>query len=330
MFLINKSAVIGGLESSAYSASGETLESADYAVRIRNEMTYSTEIAEYRRKILDGTLDYLTSVMGRQQGTVGFPVDMAPSATGSEDTPPAWGYLLKACGFKETIYAGTGVGYVPHSDYTHVPASFHVVEQLEGASADMLVTRYQGAMGNVTIAIGTVGEPIKLLFEFSGAWNSVTDLDFVNKLDPTSLSVIKPGAMLSSDFTVNSIVQDHDTFEYNMNNELSEWIYQSHSTGLKGFYISDRVPQLTLNPTMKQLATEPGYTELKACTTLATSTVQSTTGGPDITISAPAAQRITQGIGDRNGARAQDWGFLLTKGVSAGNNVFEILQGAKS
>jgi hypothetical protein len=203
-----------------------------------------------------------------------------------------------------------------------------IVEQLEGASADMLVTRLQGAMGNVSFMIGTVGEPIQMNFDFSGSFKSTADRAFGSKLDPTGLSTVKPGAILSACFNVNSITQDLDTFEFNMNNDIQEWIDPCYSTGIKGFYRAAFDPQLNIDPTMKRLTTEPGYTQWLAATLLGLDVTVASPDGPDIKLSAPKAQRITHAPGERGAARTSQWGFLLTK--DTGNDVFEILQGSKT
>ena len=112
-----------------------------------------------------------------------------------------------------------------------------------------------------------------------------------------------------------------------MNNDIQEWVDPCQTTGLKGFYRAGFEPQLTINPTMKQLATEAGYTEWLAATLRAMDVTAVSADGPNIKLSSPKAQRITHAPGDRNGARLSEWVFLLTK--DSGNDVFEILQGSK-
>lgn len=336
MFLVNKTTIIAKLEATPYDVAGETLADADFNVRIRSDVKYSVEIAEYRRKILDGTLDHLSSVMGRQTGSITFTVDMAPGSTAI--TVPEWSKLLQACGFKvigwdngAAVAVGSatdGISWVPHVDVTHTPITIEVHEQLEGASAAHLVTRLQGAMGNVTFAIGTVGEPVQMAFEFKGAFKSMVDLSFAGRLDPTSLSTVKPGAVLASTITANSVAQDLDSFEFNMNNDIQEWIDPARTTGNRGFYRAMFEPQMAVNPTLKQLATEPVYTEWLNATEIAVSVLVPNGSNPDITLSAPKAQRISVAIGDRNGARTNETNFLLCQ--NAGNDTFEILQGAKT
>lgn len=113
-----------------------------------------------------------------------------------------------------------------------------------------------------------------------------------------------------------------------MNNDIQEWIDPARSSGIKGFYKAAFEPTLNVDPTLKQLASEAIYTEWVNCTDLAVSVLIPNGSNPDITMTAPDAQRIGLEIGDRNGARTAGTNFLLTK--NAGNDVFEILQGAKS
>lgn len=334
MFLNNKTTVFFKTESTPYTAI--TLSSGD-TCRVRNDISYSPEIAEYRAKHLDGTLDYATSVMGRQKGSFSFTVDMAPAA--AVDDVPEWSTLLQACGFKAVGWdngspvavasAVEGISWVPHVDMTHTPMTFEIQEQGEGASAAMLVTKFSGCMGEVSFVIGTVGEPVQMKFEFQGVFVSMADRAYGSRLEPSGLATVKPGAVLSSTITVGAVAQDIDSFEVKSNNAIEEYIDPSKATGLAGFYISGKEPTLTLNPTLKLLATDPVYTAWVAGTTAAVSILVPNGSNPDITLSAPAAQYITVGIEDRGSARVAGKTFFLTKG-SAGNDVFEILQGAKT
>jgi len=100
MFLENKSTVYGKLEGTAYT--GETLADADFNARVR-EITYSFDVAEYRRLVADGKLDFHGSVKGKQTAKIGFKMDVAPGLTAATD--PAWSKMLQACGLKKTTFA---------------------------------------------------------------------------------------------------------------------------------------------------------------------------------------------------------------------------------
>lgn len=325
MFLENKGEVIAKLESTPYT--GETLADADHNVRIDGPPTYSPNIEEYRRKILDGTLDKWTSVAGKRIGTVSFKVNLAPA--GAAATPPAYFKLLQACMFKQTIHGATGVSLVPHTELTHSPITLEIQELAEGASPSMLVTRLVGAMGNVTFMVGQVGEPVNLQFEFSGALDSIADRAFGAKLDLTSPSTVVPPALMGVTLTLAGVAQDLDSMEINMNNVVSPWPDPSKNGGIKGHYISDYAPTAVFDPTLKLIATEDFWSQWTNETTGAISIAMG--GSPALTISAPAAQYIQTGIGSREGSRTLEKTLLLTNNEFASTNaVFEVLQGSKT
>lgn len=336
MLITNRGEVITKVESTPYT--GETLVDADNSVRFSAPPEYSANIAEYQRKILDGTLDQWTSVMGKQTGTVTLKVDIAPAA--AVNTIPAWSKLLQIAGFKvigwdggSAVAAGSaveGISWVPHADNTHIPGTVEIQEIKEGSSADMLVTRMTGCVAVASFMIGTVGEPLQLMLAISGALVSVADRAFAAKLDPTSLSTIVPPAFMGvTTLTVGGVTQDLDSFEINMNSTASEWPDPTNAGGVKGFYLSAHRPTMTLDPTLKLIATEDFWGDWTDETTGALSIVMSST--PALTLSAPACQLITAEFADRNGARVNSKTLLLTSNEGQSPNaVFELLQGAKS
>jgi len=332
MFLINKRTLAAELESPAYTAA--TLASADFNVRIKEDITYSPEIMEYRRRVMQGDLDFDSSVMGRQKGTISFTVDLAPAA--AVNTEPAWSKLLKACGLKaigwnsgSEVAVGSaveGISWEPHSDMTHTPITFEIEEIAEGASASRLITRFGGAMGNVKFGVNTVGEPVQMKFEFSGALLSMADRVYASRLQPTSLSTVVPPALLSATALISAVAQDCDKFEFDMGGDVQEWVDPSLSTGVKGFYIAGREgPMMTIDPTSKLLASEPVYTQWLAGTLVPVNIAMG--GSVPLTFSATKGQHTVVSVGERNGAATFEKTYLLTRGATA-NKTFQLLQGA--
>ncbi len=322
MFLTNKTTVVAKIEATPYTA--ETLAASDFNVRINNDLTYSTEVAEFRRKILLGDLDFDKSVMGKQTGSVSFSMSMAPgSATSIE---PDFAKLLKACGWKQTAYGLVGIGWTKHAANTHVPITLEVIERDEGATPAQLVVKFAGMMGEATISIGQVGEPVQIKFEFKGRLVSITDRTFANLLSPTSMQTTMPPAVLSTTVLLGSVAQDLDKFEINCGNDVQEWVDPAQATGVKGYYIAGHEPLLKIDPTSKLLASDGIYTAWLAATTAPITVFID--AAVDLTISALAAQYTGVGNGERNGARISEKTFLLTR--TSGNDSMEILQGAKA
>jgi len=324
MFLTNKTVVYGKTESTPYTTE-TSLADADFNVRVR-EISYSFDIAEFRRKIADGTLDYSESIMGKQQATVTFKVDMTPGATVS--TEPNWSKFVEACGFKKTAHGATGISWVPHVDNTHTPITIEVEEIEEGASPDGLKVVIGGAMGNAKFNVGTVGEPVTMEFEFTGKLYSIEDFASGDRIDPTTFATPTPPPLLCATATINSVAQDFDTFEFDMANDVQIWTDPSDCTGIKGAYIAGREPQMTLDPYMKLVATEDWYGDLTNSVISPRAISVALAVSPGLTLSAPKGQLIQVAPGERNGARTAEKTLLLEKDSS--NDVFKILQGSES
>lgn len=325
MFLEKKSEVVGAIEDTAYTP--DDLVDADFDLEVE-DISYSQEIKEFQRKVADGTLDSYNSVMGKQSGKISFMTPMNPGA--AVNTEPKWSKYLRACGYKKTAHGVTGISWVPHTDCTHVPMTLEVVEIKEGASPKQLVTRLGGAMGNVTIGVGEVGEPIQLKFEFTGKLIGVVDRPFASLLTPTSVNTEQPPALMGATVTVGGVTQVFNNFEVNTGNSINLWTDPSKSEGIKGAYIGSRETVLTMDPILELLADDPVYTDWLAGNTGAVSIVMGST--PELTLSAPAAQYSTVGMGARDEARTAEKTFRLHRDVSGEtyNDSFEILQGAKA
>lgn len=93
-----------------------------------------------------------------------FEVEIA--ASGTAGTAPAWGPLLKACGFSETTVASTSVTYNPvSSTFDSVTIYFQV---------DGVQHKITGARGTVSFGLKKKDIPV-MKFEFLGLYNAPTD-----------------------------------------------------------------------------------------------------------------------------------------------------------
>lgn len=325
MFVNQKGQLVAKLEGTAYT--GESLISDDFDIEVEN-LDWSESVAEFQRKVADGTLDSYNSVMGMQSGTITFSTPMNPGASASDE--PKWGKFLEACGYKKTTFTTTGISWVPDADKTHTPMTFECFEvYTNGVTADLnkqLVTKMVGCMGSVTFAIGDVGEPIQMTFEFTGSLESVTDRIAGSLLVPTGTSTVQPPAVLGATVTVGGVAKCISTFEINTGNSSNLWKCASENTGVKGAYIGSKELTLTIDPTADLLANDPVYTNWKNGTTGAV--VISLGSTPPLAITAPVAQKSTVSRADRDEARTFEEVYRLHK--SAGNDAIELLQGAKA
>lgn len=221
-------------------------------------------------------------------------------------------------------YTPTKYEWTLDSHFTHVPLSMDGIDLNNGVSPLQLVTTLEGAMGNVTFAIGEVGEPIQMNFEFQGSLKSVADRTFANLLVQTGIQTVLPPAVLAADVKLYTVTQCMNQFEINVGNSLQNFTCPDESTGIKGSYIGSRETLLTLDPIAELAAIEEVYNKFRDGTTGALEiSVNSTI---DLTLSAPAIQHSSLARGDRDEAVTWEKTFRLLK--VAGEDSLKITQGA--
>src|SRR5687768_15127229 len=88
------------------------------------------------------------------------------ASSGAAGTAPAWGPLLQACGFSETVTASTDTVYAP---VTSNPKSVTLYYYLDGVLHKMTNCR-----GNVTFELNAKAIPV-MRFKFTGLYSAATD-----------------------------------------------------------------------------------------------------------------------------------------------------------
>lgn len=312
---------------------GTDLVAGDYDFRAYN-ITYSPEIAEFKRKYATGDISAFSSVMGKQSGTVSFSVDIAPHQTGT-DNVPNWGKLFETSGWKETIVATTSVEYVPTCTQSNESATIEIVDRDEGASPVQVVITLVGAVGTVTLVVEEIGMPLRADFEYTGVLGhgetdvivGIKDRAFGSILTPGSFLTSTPDAVLASTLTqFGSEARDVNSVTIVQGNEISMVTDPLRATGLKQAMIVNREPTMTLDPYLAPQATNDDFTRWKAGTTGAFS-MSIGSGASSLTVSAPKAQIITGFDGsDRDGLVTNTMEFILTRNSDADEKVLSILQ----
>ncbi|PPB79763.1 hypothetical protein LV82_02554 [Albidovulum inexpectatum] len=112
---------------------------------------------EVSRDLLRPTLGASESLIRARRVEIAFDVEVAGS--GTADAPPAWGKLLRACGFAETVVTGSHVEYTPISDGFESLALRYVVDGVTHLAL--------GARGTATWTLDAYSRPI-VRFEFTG------------------------------------------------------------------------------------------------------------------------------------------------------------------
>lgn len=313
------------LEASPYTAPQADLEQADFDLLVEN-IAYSPEIQNTKLKYCSGDMSAFAAVMGKQEGTITFSFWLTQGATAA--TAPKWAKVLRACGWLQTAYTTTGIGWTLDSNYTAVPAYIEIHEVSDTTTPIPLVMQFRGCMGNAKIVCDSTGSPVRVDCEFKGVLQGIEDRVAITK--PAGYDTVQPAALMNTTITAYGEALDLDKFTIDCKNKVE--LYNDPSTGLNG-YTGARVarskedpPTLQVDPYLMSIANRGLYARWSAGTTGAFACAIGTL----LHISAPAIQIISAYKGEtRNSAKINTIDCILTRGAN-GDDELEILQGSKT
>jgi hypothetical protein len=127
------------------------------ALLISNQTVNPLNSSNVSRDVIRAFLGNSEELVGTHYKEVGFDVEFVGS--GTKGVAPAWGQLLRACGFAEVITANVRVDYTPISKD---PESLTIYYYDDGALHKLV-----GARGTMNLKL-TAGEIPKLTFKFVG------------------------------------------------------------------------------------------------------------------------------------------------------------------
>ncbi|MCB1833931.1 MAG: hypothetical protein KDH19_10935 [Geminicoccaceae bacterium] len=81
---------------------------------LARDMTFDVDATRLTRQLVKPTYGSMSEAIAKKHVKLDFEIELQGS--GAAGTPPAFGPLLRACGFAETITAGTSVAYTPVTD----------------------------------------------------------------------------------------------------------------------------------------------------------------------------------------------------------------------
>lgn len=218
---------------------------------------------------------------------VSFDVEMAGS--GALGTAPAYGPLLRACGFAETITASTKVEYSP------VSSSFESVTIY--ANVDGILHKVTGARGTLDINLNAREIP-SFSFKMVGIYNAPTD----TALPATTLTAFQTPLVANntntptfSFFSVSSLVLESLKISLNNSVDFRALI------GSESVQIMDRKASGEISFEAPALATLNTFSTALATTSGALSIVHGTSSGNKVQLDAPAVTLGNPAYADNNG-----------------------------
>jgi len=268
------------------------------------------EVSEaVERGVQQVSLSKKPSVLGIISVEVTFKIELRGSST--KGTAARVGDLLEACGFSETVSAGSSVTYVPASStiksvtlYLYLDGRRHIVT---------------GAKGNVK-ATAPAGKTVLLEFSMKGIYAAPTTTALPTVTHETTIPPVVKSASLTLNAVTSLVVQQ---LELDMGNEVSPRPDMNSANGVAGFEITDRKPIAVINPESVLIATYDFRADLLA-TPRQLSAVIGSASGNKITFTMPKFNIIDIEYGDREGTLIETFKGECCQNADAGNDEVSI------
>ncbi|MBK6920620.1 MAG: hypothetical protein IPH07_24680 [Deltaproteobacteria bacterium] len=206
-------------------------------------------------------------------------IEVELSGSGAAGTAPAWAPLLQACGFSETVNAGTSVVYAPETPGVKTVTIYPYV--------DAVRHKMTGCRGTVRLSATREDIPV-LTFTLWGVYNAAADstpgtATFANQATPVLFN--------RTETTVDLLGETPclESFALDLANRLS---HRNLINCEDRIAITGRSPQGSAQFEAPTVATYDWFAAAKVATTDAVELVHGTTAGNIVTLEAPAVQVI--------------------------------------
>lgn len=229
---------------------------------------------------------------------------------GAVDTAPAYGPLLEACGFSETVNASTSVVYAP------VSTSFDSVTiYFEHDGQQHIIT---GARGSVAMSLNP-GEIPHFAFSFTGLYNTPTS---TSDATPDYSAFQTPLPVNNTNTTTFSLHSVSATMVQCSLDVACNVVYRN-VVGNESVELVDRAPSGQCVIESPTISTKDWFSTAVNSTTGALSIVHGTSAGNIVTIGAPNVQIVSPTYGESDGISTLQLGLSLVPG-SGGNDEITI------
>jgi len=248
--------------------------------------------------------------IGKRSVKLSFDVEIKGS--GSVGTAAKIGDLLEACGFAETVSAGSAVSYAPASGAVK-SVTMYLYDLQDSGSC--VLHKIKGARGTFQLN-AAAGQIAKLSFTFNGLYELPTDAAAPSA--PTYGST-KPAVVESAQLTLNgvtSLVVQEVSVDVQNNIVAADDV--NAATGISKFALTGRKPTGKITPEAVLLATYDFWTDWVNATARAASMVIGATAGNIVTISMPKLNIDSVSLGDKSGILTRELPFRAA--ANAGND----------
>lgn len=231
--------------------------------------------------------------------------------SGAAGTAPGYGALLRACGFSETISAGTSVTYAP------VSASFESVSIY--VNVDGVLHKLTGARGTVSIGF-TVKQIPTYKFKFTGLYNTVTDTAAVTPVYTTFQTPLTVSAINTPTFALHGVSPALSELSIDLSNDL---VHRTLVGQSEQVLLTNRQAQGSATIEAGTIAFKDWFTLARNATLGVLNIIHGTTAGFKVQIQSSRVQLTKPGYQDMDGVQMLQMGLNFVPS-SSGNDELSI------
>jgi len=219
-----------------------------------------------------------------------FEIEFA--SAGAAGTAPAYGPLLQACAFSETVTAGVDVVYAP---VTNDPETVTIYYYLDGLWHKMTSCR-----GDFSIELNAKSIPV-FKFKFTGLYTTVADAvlpagtDYSGFLAPLAVNKVNTPTMTLHGVTAGDAAVEN--FSIAMNNEVK----YRNLIGSEDVVMTDRAPSGQISMEMVSVATKAWHEAVRLGTLDALQMVHGSIAGQILQVDAPKVQLTSPQYAESDG-----------------------------
>jgi hypothetical protein len=314
---IRNTVILAKLETSE--GSDPTPTGAANAILVSDVTITPLKANNVSRDLVRGYFGNSEQLVGTANVEVGFTVELGGSGTAA--TPTAWGPLLQACGFAQTIGA-SWVAYDPTTTFG-ASSSLTIYYHLDGVLHKLL-----GARGTFSMAMG-MGERPVMKFTFTGKDGGVTA---VANATPTLSAYRAP--LVITDANTGDLTLGV-TYATGANSggtaytskglqiDIGNSVQFQPLLGAESVILSNRLVSGKVSLDLSAAQVASFHTDVKANTTTTLGFTHGTSSGNIIVLYAPVVQRINPGVEDLNGQALSTYDLIVSP--SAGNDEIKII-----
>jgi hypothetical protein len=312
------------IKAEAVPGTAETLAAAN-VILCTERPTWDAEPEMIPRNALTASPSQRGFVVGSRMAKISFKMFQRGTTTAPTDPGnlPDWIVPARSCGLVAAVSGGS-----PNEITTVTPASLATATQLAATVAlyrDGKQYLIHGALGNIKKTY-TVGSPVLLEFEFTGIYNTPTD---VSLLVPTYPTVVEPPFLGAALTVLGFATPKIKAMTLDLGNKIAYRPYPNTTTGLLTAIITGRDPSGSIDVEEELAGTKNWFNEWVGGTlgSIATGTFPSSGSNYNqISDTYPNVQYKKVGHADRDGYLISPIEFQPRANTDAGNDELSWVQ----